>query len=114
MTKQNERRNNRRRLEVEIDLSVMLKGVRKQIWENCSNRAVKVCCAYADADQGKHVGASINHRTPGAREKDAATPEDNNSCQDQLGPLVDSAWQPTIKAQTWNHVAKRQEEQRDR
>src|SRR6202011_1519367 len=97
------------RFEVEIYLSVMLEGVRKQVREYRGNRTVKVCRTYADTDQGKHVQTSMNDRAPGAHKKNAAAPKHDDGRQDQLNPLVNPGRHQLIQAQTWNHLTKSQE-----
>ena len=88
---------------------MVFEGVREDVWQKGGGCAVKIGGAHADPNQRKHVQASIEERAPSSNKENAATPEHDYSCEDELNPSVDRDRHEVICAQTGKHLPEREE-----
>jgi hypothetical protein len=92
LPQQNKRSNDGRCFEIKIDFSMAPERTGKNSGRDYCDDAVEISCANADSDQRKHIETAINNRPPGAREKEAASPENHRCCERKLNPLPDLLW----------------------
>ena len=87
LPEQHKNRHHHSRIEIRLDHAAHEKTRRKELRGERSQRRIDVRGAYAERDQGEHVGTSVSDRRPSPLEEGPARPPDHRRGQCEPQPV---------------------------